>query len=52
MIFVIILTLRRPNFLGAQLPVPPDLAKTVKVKSDHAEILAKVLGGAENGKFT
>ena len=46
------LTLRRPNFLGAQPPVPPDLAKTVKVMSDHAENLAKVLGGAENGKFT
>ena len=37
------LTLRRPNFLGAHLPVPPDLAKTVKVKSDHSENLARVL---------
>ena len=46
------LTLRRPNFIGVHVPVAPDLAKTVKVKSDHSENLAKVLGGAENGKFS
>ena len=31
------LTLRRPNFLGVHVPVTPDLAKTVKGKSDHSE---------------
>ena len=25
------LTLRRPNFIGAHVPVAPDLAKTVKM---------------------
>ena len=33
------------------MPVAPDLAKTVKVKSDHSENLAKVLGSAKNGKI-
>ena len=33
------------------MPVAPDLAKMVKVKSDHSENLAKVLCGAKNGKF-
>ena len=37
---MIFLTLRRQNFLGAYLPVPPDLAKTVKVKADQSETLA------------
>ena len=46
-----LLTLRRPNFIGVHVPVAPDLAKTVKVKSDHSENLAKVLGGAKNGKI-
>ena len=36
------LTLRRPNIIGVHVPVAPDLAKTVKVKSDHLENLAKV----------
>ncbi len=45
------LTLRRPNFLGVHVPVTPDLAKTVKGKSDHSENLARVLGGAKNGKI-
>ena len=45
------LTLRRPNLLGIHVPVSPDLAKTVKVKSDHCENLARVLGGAKNGKI-
>ena len=31
------------------MPVAPDLAKTVKVKSDHSENLTRVLGGAKNG---
>ena len=43
------LTLRRPNFIGVHVPVAPDLEKTVEVKSDHSENLAKVLGGAKNG---
>ena len=34
------------------MPVAPDLAKMVKVKSDHSENLAKVLCGAKNGKFS
>ena len=33
------------------MPVAPDLAKTVKVKSDHSGNLVKVLGGAKNGKI-
>ena len=45
------LTLRRPKFIRVHVPVAPDLAKTVKVKSDHFENLAKVLGGAKSGKF-
>ena len=45
------LTLRRPNFLGAHVPVTPDLAKTVKEKSDHSENLTRVLDGAKNGKI-
>ena len=32
------LTLRRPNLLGAHLPVTPDLAKTVEVRSTHFKI--------------
>ena len=48
---IFFLTLRRPNFIGAHVPVAPDVAKTVKVRSDHSENLAKVLGGAKNGKF-
>ena len=47
----VFLTLRRPNFIGVHVPVAPDLAKTVKVKSDHSENLAKVLGSAENMKL-
>ena len=46
------LTLRCPNFIGVHVPVAPDLAKTVKVTSDHSKNLAKVLGGAKNGKFS
>ena len=45
------LTLRRQNFIGVLVPVAPDLAKTVKVKSDYSENLAKVFGGAKNGNF-
>ena len=45
------LTLRRPNFLGVQGPVSPDLAKTVKGKSDHSEILTNIFGGAKDGNF-
>ena len=45
-------TLRRPNFIGLYVPVAPDLAKMVKVKSDDSENLAKVLCGAKNGKFS
>ena len=36
------LTLRRPNFIGVRRPVPPDLAKTGKVRSDHSKNLTKV----------
>ena len=46
------LTLRRPNLLGVQRPVSPDLAKTVKAGSDRSEILTNVFGGAENGNFS
>ena len=34
-----LINLRRPNLQGAHLPVPPDLAKTVKVWSDQSEDL-------------
>ena len=46
------LTLRRPNLLGVHGPVSPDLAKTVKVRSDHSENLTNVFGGAKNGNFS
>ena len=46
------LTLRRPNVLGVHGPVSPDLAKTVKVRSDHSENLTNVFGGAKNGNFS
>ena len=49
---LLILTLRRPNLLGVQRPVSPDLAKTVKARSDRSEILTNVFGGAENGNFS
>ena len=41
-----------PELYRGHVPVAPDLAKTVKVKSDHSEDLTKVLGGAKNGKFS
>ena len=42
-----------PQLALPQLALAPtaDLAKTVKVKSEHSENLAKVLGGAKNGKI-
>ena len=46
------LTLRRPNLLRVHVPVSPDLAKTVKVRSDHSENLTKVFGGAKDGNFS
>ena len=46
------LTLRRPEFIEVHVPVAPDLAKTVKVKSDHSENFTKVFGSANNGKFS
>ena len=42
------LTLRRPNFIGVHVPVAPDLAKTLKVGSDHSENLTSVFDGAKN----
>ena len=47
-----ILTLRRPNFIGAHVPVAPDLAKTVKVGSDHSKNLTSVFYGAKHEKLT
>ena len=46
------LTLRRPNFIGAHVPVAPDLAKTVKVGSDDSKNLTSVFNGAKNEKFS
>ena len=46
------LTLRRPNFIGAHVPVAPDLAKTVKVGSDHSKNLTSVFYGAKNKKLS
>ena len=43
-----VLTLRRPNLLGAHVPVAPDLAKTVKVGSDHSENLTSVPYSTKN----
>ena len=34
-----VLTFRRPNLSGVHVPVSPDLAKTVKVRSDQSENL-------------
>ena len=51
-VLFLILTLRRPNLLGFHVPVSPDLAKTVKVRSDHSENLTEVFGGAKNGNFS
>ena len=45
------LTLRRPNLIGAHVPVAPDLAKTVKAGSDHSEKLTSVLNSARNGEL-
>ena len=42
-----ILTLGRPNILEINVPVAPDLAKTVKVKSDPSEDLTRRLSGFE-----
>ena len=41
------LTLRRPNLLVVHGPLSQDLAKTVKVRSDHSENLTNVFGGAD-----
>ena len=46
------LTLRRPNFIGTHVPVAPDLAKTVKMRSDHSKNLTSVFYGAENEKLS
>ena len=43
------LILRCPNNQRVHVTVAPDLAKTVKVKSDHSENLNKVFGTAKNG---
>ena len=42
----------RPKILGVNVPVLPDLAKTVKERSDHSENLTNVFGGAKNGNFS
>ena len=41
-----------PEPVRVQRPVSPDLAKTVKARSDRSEILTNVFGGAENGNFS
>ena len=46
------LTLRRPNFIGAHVPVAPDLAQMVRVGSDHSKKLTSVFYGAKNEKLT
>ena len=46
-----LLTLRRPNFIGAHVLVAPDLAKTVKMGSDHSKNLTSVFYGAKNEKI-
>ena len=51
-IFKSILTLMRPNLLGVHVPVSPDLAKKVKVRSDQSEKLTKVFGGVNNDNFS
>ena len=43
------LILRCPNNQRVHVTVAPDLAKTVKVKSDHSENLNKVFRTAKNG---
>ena len=50
--YVYILTLRRPNLQGLHMPVSPDMAETVKVRSDHSDSLTNVFGGAKNGDFS
>ena len=45
-------TLRRPNGDGVNVPVVPDPAQTVKVGSDHSEILTKFFCGAKNANFS
>ena len=39
------------NILGTYVPVAPDMAKTVKVKSDRSENSARVFDIAINGHF-
>ena len=51
-LFRSLLTLMRPNLLGVHGPVSPNLAKTVKVRSDHSENLTNVFDGAKNGNFS
>ena len=46
------LTLRRPNFIGTNVPVAPDLAKTVKMGSDHSQNSTNVFYGAKNEKLS
>ena len=46
------LTLKRSNLLQVYVPVSPNLAKPVKVRSDHSENLTKVLGGAKRIRQT
>ena len=45
------LTLMRPNFIGANASVAPDLTKTVNVRSDHSQNYTSVFYGAKNGKL-
>ena len=47
-----ILTLRRSNFIGANVPVASDPAKTVKMGSDHSKNLTSVFYGAKNEKLS
>jgi len=45
------LILRRPIGKRVYVPVVPDLAQTVKVKSDHFEKFTKFFCGSKNGYF-
>ena len=45
-------TFRRPNVQVVHVPLSPDLARMVKVASDHFENLTNVFCDAKNGDFS
>ena len=47
-----VLNFKRPNLIGVHAPVAPDLAKTVKMRSEHSENLTSVFNGAKNGQLS